>query len=488
MNAIKCNDIKKTLELFDEAKREAVIPKAQAFTKALYLMLLNNQHDELDNLYQDMCNYGYLTEEGAKMTVIRSYVSRRMFKIALRMLDNMETNIHLKHTRSYNPVIKGLAENGLTHEAFQLFHRKLKMSHCVSKGSENVTNDVEMFIAMIKSCHTVDSLQIPIYGNINNQGFTKSSTRSVITDDEKQTIKSKHLLVYQLFQFIYEFGIKFTPKLIKACKEWSLHDESHTWTWRYCSVNSAGKCTSCGTTIRENLPGNYFKNLENELISLFSGETNSFHLSPNKMQDLSYVNMLCKENGPFDVIIDAQNIGLDGKRKGESSSYSTEIYEKRMVKVVEHFSKLDKKIFLPLHIKAVENDISGNLLTFLRNHCEVQALKSNINEDLVLLYAASLSGLDKTCIVTNDNLRDHSALISQDNHWKLLKWTRLNHITFKLSHKNKLKFHKNLFDPKYYKKVVKNHRKMPVSSQCPESHNIQKMAIQIEYTRETALE
>lgn len=200
---------------------------------------------------------------------------------------------------------------------------------------------------------------------------------------------------------------------------------------------------------------------------MFSGQNDSFKPNPDKMQELSHVSMLCQKNGPFDVIIDAQNIGLVGKRKGESFPYSPDIYEKRMIKVVEHFSKQNQKMFLPLHIKAVENDISGNLLTFLRHHCEIQILKSYINEDLVLLYAAALSGLDKTCIVTNDKLRDHSVLISQDNHHKLLKWTRLNQITFTLSHKDKLIFHKNLFDPVIQKAELSWHFPMNNGSwQC----------------------
>lgn len=200
MKAIKCNDVNKTLELFDIAKRETIIPQANVFTDALYLLYLNNQHEELDNLYIDMCNYGYHSEGGAKMIVIRSYVLRRMFKDALGVLDDIENNITMRHTRSYNPIIKGLAENGLTHQAFKLFHRKLTMSYAISAvGSENVLHDVEMFCAMIKSCYLIDSSQIPIYGN--NQPFAKLDTRSMIKD--------KHLLVYKLFQFFYDFGMKF---------------------------------------------------------------------------------------------------------------------------------------------------------------------------------------------------------------------------------------------------------------------------------------
>lgn len=470
VDALKYKDVQKTLELFDLAKREGIIPQAKIFSQAIHLLLNQNEHNKLDELYEDMNKYGFKTGEGVRMTLIRSYVCRKMWSHAMDVLDGIEKEQLMRHTRHYNPIIKGLAEHNLVHEAFQLFERKLKMFHCISSGSEIITRDTEMLVSMIESCFSNDTSQETITkindqtfdngnqtlnGNIDNQPFSNRNLNNQLTStkddgklDNMTANVSKHLLVYKLFQFFYKVGMKFTPSILDACKEWSAHDDSYSWSWKVCGVNKAGKCNICGTFLCLDLPNDYFKNLQSELIKILSGGNGKLELTPDEVKELSYVGDLCQDKGPFDVIIDAQNLGLEGKRKGVSSPYFTKMYEKRIVEVVKNFARQNKTIFLPLHVKAM-NDISGNTLTFLRNNCEVYIVKTIIDEDLVLLYAAALSGLDdnSTCIVTNDNWRDHSAMLSEDNHWKLLKWARLNHVSFTLTHKNKVKLYKNIFDP-----------------------------------------
>jgi len=448
-DALRHKDLQKTLELFDLARRERISLEAKTYTQAIYLLMKNNEYQKLDHFYEEMSKCGFKAGEGVRVTLIRSYVQRKMWREAIDGLHQLENEDLLRHTRSFDIIIKGLLEENLVQLAFQLFERKLDAFHRISNGGENITRDVNMYAAMIKSCCLNNESQ-----KLNNKeistdtGCTSEDRNNNLMFSFLAEYENKHSLVYKLFQFFYNTGMKLSPSILDALKEWSAGDLNYIWSWHFCAINKTGKCTICRTTLQDDLPGDFFRELQEELIKLFS-EDGQLELKGAETEELKHVRDLCKEKAPFNVIIDAQNLGLEGKRKGTNTpQVNNRIYEKRIVEVVKYFSKKNKTILLPLNIKAL-NDISGKTLSFLRSHCDVYIVKTSIDEDLVLLYAAALSGLDGggTCVVTNDNWRDHCAMLSKKNHWKLLKWTRLNHVSFTITTKNRCKLHMNFFDP-----------------------------------------
>ncbi|XP_031564985.1 mitochondrial ribonuclease P catalytic subunit-like [Actinia tenebrosa] len=404
----------------------------QVLSKVLHFLANNGQHSQLDILYQTMKEHGYHMGQGVNTTLIRSYTARKMWREAIGVLNDMEENQLMKHTRSYNPVITSLAEQGHALEAFHLLQKKIKMYHLIANKRESVMRDTKMFVAMIHCCVNDKPLQKPLLRTLTNEH-----------DSEVKEVRS---LVLRLFDFFHEIGIKIPFDILEACQRWFTRDPKHSWIWRNCDINKDGKCNLCGVQLENTLPNGYFNSLEKEIIHKLSDLSDDLKCGQHEIDELKDVHNICVTKGPFDVIIDGQNLGLEGKEKNENS---TKLFGKRLVQVVCHISKQGKKIFLPLHHKALENDISEKMLQVLRKHCEIWFIKSNIDDDLLLLYAAASNGMNnsKTSIVSNDNWRDHSLILSNDNRLKLLKWARLNRIMFDLSGKSHFRFFKNSFDP-----------------------------------------
>lgn len=401
----------------------------QVLSSVLHSLANNGLHSQLDMLYKAMEECGYPMGQGVNTTLIRSYLARKMWKEATGVLSDMEKNQLMKHTRSYNPVITGLAEQGYALEAFHLFQKKIQMYHLITNKRESIIRDTKMFVAMIHSCCISD--QKPLL---------RAST------EHDAEVKEIHSLVLKLFDFFHELGIKIPFDILQACQRWFTFDPNHSWTCRNCDINKDGKCHLCGVQLENSLPNGYFNSLEKEIIHKLSGLSDDPICSQDEIDEFKGVHNFCMTNGPFDVIIDGQNLGLEGKKKNKNS---TKLFGKRLIQVVSHISKQGKKIFLPLHHKALENDISEKVLQTLRKHCEIWFINSDIDDDLLLLYAAASNGMNnsKTCIVSNDNWRDHSLMLSNDNRVKLLKWARLNHVMFDVIDKSHVRLFKNLFDP-----------------------------------------
>ncbi|EDO49660.1 predicted protein [Nematostella vectensis] len=466
--AVQSENIDEVLEIMRCAKARNVVPHTKTIALAMHSCLLVNRHQDLDKLYAVMQSNYVSIGEGVRAILIRSYTARQMWEHAIAEL-SIEDNTQLpRHTRSFNPVIIGLAKYGHVSKAFELFERKNNIETSSKKDVGLVLN-VELLNALLRACFiaplgNVDGKDRSFgkydtwnYKDTNDQTNLSHRLNSFDYSNEEQV--ELHSLGTKVFDFLNKSGNKL-PSEVTAVEEWFKNDPVLSWKWRTCQINQTGFCNKCQANLRIKLAENYFQDLENEMLHVLEDPISiKERLNLSKKSHIEFVSfkeVLRSTKHHFDVIIDGQNVAFERARK----AWGTHRFNYRRIKnMVAYFAAKNKTILLVLHKHSLEKDLSLNFLNSLKGLCEVYVTQTNMNDDLLLLYACAINGMenDRTSIVTGDKWRDHRHLLPQELHWKFLKWVRLNQITFKESKNGRLHFYRNFFDPVVQKSFKRWH-------------------------------
>lgn len=439
-NHIETGNIKDALQLFEESRKETGISSTvEGASSLLHMFMTHGEHKAVDRLYEDMKKNVSYIGEGAKTTMIKSYCNRQQFDKAIEMLRGITNNGMIHHTRHFDYVIKSLAQNGLSKNAFQLFDEKCELqAKCrASKGDRCLTVDKEMVASLLSP----DNVQKP---------FSNESHESDGDNDGKlNQYKLYGGMSLKVFQHLQHSGAKLPARLLQVIRNWFRHDPYYHWTWKTCKVSEIGMCSNCNNQLTCGISPSDISQLECEIIKLSCNvEQNVCLLRGKKMdkrmcQELEDFKQFVKERGSFNVIIDGLNVGLHGSMANKQNMmFSTA----RLKETINYFVAQKKKVLLIIRHKALVWNHAEDLVTNLENICSVYTNKFN-NDDLYLLYAAAFSGMQQVEVVTNDRLRDHRLLLPINLWWTFLRWTRLNCVSFTTNNNGKLKFIRQKFDP-----------------------------------------
>ena len=482
------DDIGASIQLFEDAKSEGVVPHARSFASLLHLCHRHGRHEELDFWFHEMQrHYGYIGE-GVRSTLINSYTARREWSRALEVLRSLQAENTLRHTRSYIPLICGLAQAGQVALAFELFQEKLAYHRESSKKDKQLISDSGMLAALIKSCYqrrNVAERKVDNAGSLNNKGCGNDSgenhaklkacpsepecetdrcsrgsehnqahssfVRDCNSHSDMKSIGTNTTVGYdgalrdgsisfnralEVFDFYHKTGSKVTADVLGAMKGWFMHDPLNSWMWHKCNITRDGTCSNCNGILSFGIPQDKALQLSKELLCCLEDECQL-----KRLDKFSVFQKFVETTGPFDIVVDGMNVGYTA----DNIPSSKKKFQARHLKdTVVHFTKAGKKILLLVNIKLLQKEEPA--MEALR--CDRVFIRhSHGHNDFDILYAAAYSGMGQVCVVTNDSLRDHRLLLSGNAKWTYLQWTRENLITVKSAQSGKLQFKRNHFDP-----------------------------------------
>lgn len=448
----KSRDVCKSLQLFQIARSREVVPLAKSFASLLYLCHSCHRHEELDHWFQEMQQHYKHIGGGVRATLINSYCARQEWRKALEVLESLKAEDMLRHTRSYIPLIQGLAENGYTSLAFRLFREKVEHHSTTSHKDRQLISDSQMIVALVKSCfqerNTYEKKSKPkLHVHVSHKGDTKgflSNDRDLIDVSAVDDDPRRYNMALEVFDFYKNSGVKVNTNALEAIKEWFGHDDSNTWKWGICDISSEGVCSKCGTKLASGIPAELAHQLTTEMLLCLSDIPQEGLPARNDKicEEFNKFQKFVKTNGPFDVIVDGSNVGFAGNNRSVNKTF----YAQQVKETVLHFTNSGKKVLLLINHIALQKKNSALVIEGLEEVCLVFKNKHSLN-DFDILYAAAYSGMGQVFVVTNDRLRDHRLLLSSNVKWTYLKWTRENCITVHLGQNGKLIFKRSNFDP-----------------------------------------
>ena len=185
---------------------------------------------------------------------------------------------------------------------------------------------------------------------------------------------------------------------------------------RDCIVDTTGLCCGCDKKLQLlDLKQGEMKTLA-EKIGLLAGKRES------RNDAFGNFRRWVDRHGPFDIIIDAANVGFFGQAKGGVFTFMQVMELHREVKM----KWPNSKPLIILHAKRYQHFVrtsrrNEEIMQELKKNHEIFATPPGSNDDWYWIYAAVHGGVNGL-LVTNDELRDHifQTLESKNfNRWKL---------------------------------------------------------------------
>ncbi|GLD93459.1 hypothetical protein PINS_up002051 [Pythium insidiosum] len=186
-------------------------------------------------------------------------------------------------------------------------------------------------------------------------------------------------------------------------KRWFASDGSRVdgrgWKWSVGTVDQKGVSSVSGDQLESmELP-------EAEETALLDKIVGLVRTDDKRIEQWAEFTEWLTANGPFDIIIDAANVGFFNRNfEGGGFSY------RQIQLMLEHYEKQDKKVLIVLHKRRTYDDqVPEDFRPVLASWKERNIMyncRSGNNDDWYWLYAAVKLG-GRTLVVTNDEMRDH---------------------------------------------------------------------------------
>ncbi|KAF1328878.1 hypothetical protein FI667_g6318, partial [Globisporangium splendens] len=369
------------LALYKKMKAESVVPSAYIFRVLISICVKAEQSTELMTdifqVYEDMkadTTFSKGIDETIYSALVKLCSKAGDFERCHTLIAELETKSVLPKLRTFAPLLHAYSEAG-------------DLEKCLWTQSKLVEHSVELtepeYLSLLKVC------------------TTKGDTTQfyAILDQYVDTVLQPDRSAWDVL------------------KEWfqseAAQEEGKKWTCTVGTVDDKGVCSVTGDQLQSiELP----PALEAELLEKIESLVTTDEKRTTQWGEFK---TWLDEHGPFDVVIDAANVGYFNQNyEGGGFNY------KQIETLLTHYEQQQKRVLIVLHKRrTTDEQVPAEHRAMVAQWAErcimFNCLPGN-NDDWYWLYAAVRFG-GRTLAVTNDEMRDHHFQMIHDrafSRWK----------------------------------------------------------------------
>ncbi|CEG43021.1 Uncharacterized membrane protein, predicted efflux pump [Plasmopara halstedii] len=366
------NDAFRALEVYEQMKSEGV--KIAPYIYNVVINICSKADDPAvyksgaHKVYQDMKQAKTITQqkknadsgEPIYSAMIKLCSKAQDFQMCETIISEMEAAKVLPRLRTFSPLLQALSDVGNLEKCIWV-HKKL-LSHQVELTEDD-------YVALLRAC--------------------------------VKTGNAEHFYAF-LNRFIDEIWQP-TLSTWKVLTDWFTSEAAQVsgrkWKITEGTVSSDGLCSVTGDQLQS-------VELSTELMTeLLAKIENLVRTDEERMAQWDEFKQWLEEFGPFDVVIDAANVGFCNQNfDGGGFNYA------QIEHMLQHYEAQDKKVLIVLHKRRISDEqVPVNYRARIaqwRQHHKMFNCQPGNNDDWYWLYAAVKLG-GRTLMVSNDEMRDH---------------------------------------------------------------------------------